>query len=64
MHISIPNPFKKPTPKQIAQRDLEDAERQLLLSQSQAEYHNKMSEYYFGIVNRLTKYVNENERNH
>ncbi len=59
MHISIPNPFKKPTPKQIAQRDLEDAERQLLLSQSQAEYHNKMSEYYFDTVKRLSAYVKQ-----
>lgn len=59
MHVSIPNPFKKPTPKQIAQRDLEDAERQLLISQSQAEYHNKMAEYYFDIVKRLGEYLNQ-----
>lgn len=59
MHISIPNPFKKPTPKQIAQRDLEDAERQLLASQSQAEYHNKMAEYYYDTVRRLSEYVKQ-----
>lgn len=58
MHINIRNPFKRPTPQDLARRELRDAERQLLLVQSLAAYYFKMSEYYFDTVKRLNKYLN------
>ena len=57
--IKLPNPFSKPTTKEIAARALEDARRQLLAEQSAAEYHNKMAEYYRGVAQRLDRYLKE-----
>ena len=51
--------FRKPTAKEIAARDLEEARRCLLTEQAQAEYHAKMSEYYRGVIGRLDKYLRE-----
>jgi hypothetical protein len=51
--------FRKPTAKEIAARDLEDARRHLLQQQAQAEYHQKMSEYYRGVMHRLAAYLKE-----
>jgi hypothetical protein len=55
----LPNPFRKPTAKEIAARDLEDARRHLLLEQASAEYHAKMAEYYRGVEERLARYLKE-----
>lgn len=57
--IKMPNPFRKPTAKEIAARDLEDARRHLLLEQARAEYHQKMSDYYRGVAARLDRYLKE-----
>lgn len=57
MHLNIHNPFKSPTPQELAKKELQEAERQLLLSQSMAAYHFKMSEYYSDTVKRLNKYL-------
>jgi hypothetical protein len=51
--------FRKPTAKEIAARDLEDARRHLLQEQSRAEYHAKMAEYYKGVIGRLSNYLKE-----
>jgi len=51
--------FRKPTAKEIAARDLEEARRCLLAEQSKAEYHAKMAEYYRGVIARLSNYLKE-----
>jgi hypothetical protein len=51
--------FRKPTAKEIAARDLEDARRHLLAEQARAEYHAKMSDYYRGVEMRLARYLKE-----
>jgi transposase len=51
--------FRKPTAKEIAARDLEDARRHLLQQQAQAEYHAKLAEFYKGVIARLDKYLKE-----
>ena len=53
------NPFRKPTAKEIAARDLEEARRQLLKEQSAAEYHAKMAEYYRNVETRLARFLKE-----
>jgi len=53
--------FQKPSAKTIAQRDLEECRRQLLVSQNAAEYHTKQVEYYTQVVKRLSKYVTTEE---
>lgn len=55
------NLFKKPSAKSIAQVDLEEAERQVLIHAASANYHTKMSEYYKETVKRLTDYVKEEQ---
>jgi hypothetical protein len=57
--MKISNPFRKPTAKEIAARDLEEARRHLLTEQAQAEYHAKMAEYYKGVIGRLSNYLKE-----
>ena len=52
-------PFRKPTAKEIAARELEDARRHLLQEQARAEYHAKMADYYKGVIGRLTAYLKE-----
>lgn len=49
--------FKTPDATTLASRDLEEAKRQLLVTQAQAEHSTKMVEYYQGVVNRLSAYV-------
>ena len=55
----LANPFRKPTAKEIAARDLEDARRHLLQEQAHAEYHAKMAEYYRGVEKRLSTYLKD-----
>lgn len=50
--------FREPSADSIAVRELEEAKRHLLQQQAAAEYAAKMVEYYSGLVNRLTEYVN------
>ena len=49
--------FKTPDAVTLASRDLEEAKRQLLVTQAQAEHSAKMVEYYQGVVSRLSNYV-------
>lgn len=53
--------FKKPSAKSIAQVDLEEAERQVLIHSASANYHAKMAEYYKETVKRLSEYVKEEQ---
>ena len=49
--------FKTPSAVSLASRDLEEAKRQLLVTQALAEHSTKMVEYYQGVVSRLSNYV-------
>lgn len=49
----ITQPFKLPSPKQVAQRDLENAQRQLLETQKQREYYAHMERMYQDRIMRL-----------
>ena len=51
--------FKKPSARSIAQIDLEEAERQVLIHSASANYHAKMTDYYKETVQRLTEYIKE-----
>lgn len=52
--------FKTPSAHQIAIRELENAQRELLTAHATAEYSAKMVEYYQGMVARLSKAVSTN----
>lgn len=63
--MKITRLFKTPDAVTLASRDLEEAKRQLLVTQSAAEHSAKMVEYYQGVVNRLSNYVqSEVTQNH
>lgn len=49
--------FKKPAPKTIAQRELEESQRKALLHKSSANYHAKIAEYYEDNIGRLNSYL-------
>ena len=49
--------FKTPDARSLACRDLEESKRLLLAMQSTAEHAVKMVEYYEGVVNRLSNYI-------
>lgn len=49
--------FSTPSADSIAQRELEDAKRELLKHQAAAEFEAKMVEYYKGVVARLSEYT-------
>ena len=51
--------FKTPSAQQIAMRDLENAQRDLLTAQANAEHSVKMVEYYQGLITRLSQYVSD-----
>ena len=51
--VNFFNPFHKPTAAQVAKTTLEDFERNLIVSESDAAYHRKMSEYYREGITRL-----------
>ena len=59
---SIFNLFRKPSARVVAQQSLEEAERQLLAYQSQAEYAQQMVVYYQRMVARLKTYVRDEEQ--
>lgn len=52
------NPFYKPSPRELAQREMEDAQRELLAAQSAADYARRMSEYHADRIRRLTAFLN------
>ena len=49
--------FKAPSPMVIAARELEEARRQLLQSQSAAEYAIRISAYHLDRIKRLSAYL-------
>ena len=51
------NPFRKPSPKELAQRELEEAQRQLLAAQSSADYARRIAEYNGDRIKRLTAFL-------
>lgn len=51
--------FRKPSAFTIAQRDMEEAQRQGLSHRAAAEFHAKNSEYYDGLVKRLKAYLKD-----
>ena len=51
--------FKTPTSVELAARELEEARRQLLRSQSAAEYASRISAYHLDRIKRLSAYLVE-----
>ena len=51
--------FRKPSATLLAQRELEDAKRELLLAQSAAEYSSRLSAYHIDRIKRLTTYLRD-----
>ena len=49
--------FRKPSAKVIAQRELEDAQREYLVAQSTTEYAKQMAQYHADRVKRLQAYI-------
>ena len=50
--------FKTPTADELAKREYDDARRELLVSQSAAEYHQSMIEYHIKRLLRLKEIIN------
>jgi hypothetical protein len=53
--------FRAPSPKMIAQRELEEAQRQHLNALSAAEYATRLSQYHADRIKRLSAYIKESE---
>lgn len=49
--------FRKPSARVIAQRELEDAQREYLVAQSTTEYAKQLAQYHLERIKRLTAYV-------
>ena len=49
--------FKAPTPLALATKELEEAQREMLIAQSAAEYALNICEYNTDRIGRLTKYL-------
>jgi hypothetical protein len=49
--------FKTPTADQLANREYDEARRELLVSQSAAEYHQSMIEYHIKRLLRLKEII-------
>ena len=56
-NLNFLNPFRKPSPKELAQRELEEAQRQLLQAQTNADYSRRMVEYHADRIKRLTAFL-------
>jgi hypothetical protein len=52
--------FKTPTADELAQREYDEARRELLISQSAAEYHESMIDYHIKRLLRLKEIINGN----
>lgn len=55
----ILNTMRKPSARVIAQRELEDAERELLATQTAAEYAKNLVQYHQQRIARLKAYLLE-----
>lgn len=51
--------FRKPSARVIAQRELEDAKRELLQAQTAAEYATRLAQYHADRIHRLSAYVKD-----
>lgn len=51
------NPFVVPSATKLAERELEETKRLLLVEQASAEHSAKMVEFYQGVVVRLENYL-------
>lgn len=49
--------FTKPSARVLAQRELEDAQRELLSAQSACEYSRRIAEYHTDRIRRLTAFL-------
>jgi hypothetical protein len=49
--------FRKPSAETLAQRELDEAKRQLLTAQSHQEYYKRLADYNHDRVMRLTAYL-------
>lgn len=52
--------FKTPTAHELAKREYDEARRELLVSQSAAEYHHSMIEYHIKRLMRLKEIIDAN----
>lgn len=59
MYEHIKKLCSKPTAETVAARQLDEAKRQLLVYQSQAEYSLSMVRFYEASIKRLSAYVGE-----
>jgi len=50
--------FKTPTADELANREYDEARRELLVSQSAAEYHQSMIDYHIKRLLRLKEIIN------
>lgn len=53
--------FRKPSAKMLAQRELEDAQRELLSAQTATEYASRLAQYHADRIKRLSAYLKESE---
>jgi hypothetical protein len=61
----IKSMFKVPSPHMMAIKELESAQRELLIAQSAQEYYSRLSGYNTDRIGRLTRYIrtiNEGEQ--
>lgn len=49
--------FAKPTSKEIAVADLEEARRQLIKSIQASNYHQRMVDYYYAVIAELQEQI-------
>jgi hypothetical protein len=49
--------FKTPSPHMMAIKELEAAQRELLIAQSAQEYYSRLSGYNTDRIGRLTRYI-------
>jgi hypothetical protein len=62
--LNLFNAVRLPAPMQIAERELAEAQRQLLSAQSGAEYARRMVEYHQDRIKRLTAFVRKEADHH
>jgi len=51
--------FRVPSPKELAAKELENAQRKLLEAYSAQEYAKRMADYHSDRIKRLTAYLKE-----
>jgi hypothetical protein len=51
--------LKVPSPRMLAMRELEEAQRELLKAQSATEYYSRLSAYNTDRISRLTRYIRQ-----